>query len=86
MQFHNTKFGDAAKPFAKSPYAQPFETQGNPLPPAQCLLIDQAGDFIITMGDNSNVLVHCPQPDLFQVVDINANNVIDINNNRVVAI
>lgn len=87
MQYVNRPFGAAKDPYLYSPYVENTEIGGGipPPPPTDCLLVDQAGDFIITHGDNSNVLVHC-QLDAYQVIDYQANRVVDFNNNRIVAV
>jgi hypothetical protein len=86
MLFSNGRLGQLIQIMRRSPFVEEFDFPGQPIPPpVPCFLVDQAGDFIITMADNSNVLVHCEQ-ETSQVIDYLGNRVITYNDMSVQAI
>lgn len=85
MPFHSGIYDALTKLYKFGVYVVGFDQPAPPVPPpVDCFLVDQAGDFIITMGDNSNVLVHCGF-ELDRVGDIHGNLVGTIGGSQVVA-
>jgi hypothetical protein len=54
-----------------------------PVPPTECLLVTMQGTFVVT-EQGTNMAVNCT-PFTENVIDINNNQVIDINDNTLVA-